>query len=50
LDRFPYFVTIRRVGATVLAGGIGKIENVTHVFHPDGRFAASNSPYPFRFR
>jgi hypothetical protein len=39
-----YLVTIRRVGATVLAGAIGEIENVNHVFQPDGRLAASNSP------
>jgi len=35
---------IRRVGATVLEGAIGEIENVSHVFHPDARLAASNSP------
>lgn len=45
-----YFVTIRRVGATVLVGAIGESENVSQVFQPDGRLAASNSPYPFRFR
>jgi hypothetical protein len=45
-----YFVTIRRVGVTVLVGAIGEIENVNHVFHPAGRLAASNSPYPFRLR
>jgi hypothetical protein len=39
-----YFVTIRRVGVTVLVGAIGEIENVSQVFHPDGRLAASNSP------
>ena len=39
-----YLVTIRRVGVTVLVGAIGEIENVSHVFHPDGRLAASNSP------
>jgi hypothetical protein len=43
-DRFPYFVTIRCVGATVLVGAMGEIENVSHVFHPAGRLAASNSP------
>jgi hypothetical protein len=41
---FSYFFTIRRVGATVLAGAIGEIEKVSHVFHPDGRFSAANSP------
>jgi hypothetical protein len=40
----PYLVTIRRVGVTVLVGAIGEIENVSQVFQPDGRFAASNSP------
>jgi uncharacterized protein (DUF983 family) len=44
----PYFVTIWRVGVTVLVGAMGEIENVNHVFHPAGRLAASNSPYPFR--
>jgi hypothetical protein len=39
-----YLVTIRRVGVTVLVGAIGEIENVSHVFHPDGRLVASNSP------
>jgi hypothetical protein len=39
-----YLVTIRRVGVTVLVGAIGEIENVSQVFHPDGRLAASNSP------
>jgi hypothetical protein len=34
----------------VLAGAMGEIENVNHVFHPAGRLAASNSPYPFRLR
>jgi len=29
------FVTIRRVGVTVLAGAIGGIENVGQLFHPD---------------
>ena len=46
-DEFSYFVTIRRVGATVLAGAMGEIENVNHVFHPTGRLAASNSLYPY---
>ena len=40
----PYVVTIWRVGVTVLVGAIGEIENVSQVFHPDGRLAASNSP------
>jgi uncharacterized glyoxalase superfamily protein PhnB len=40
----PHFVTTRRVGATVLVGAIGESENVSHVFHPAGRLAASNSP------
>lgn len=39
-----YLVAIRRVGATVLVGAIGEIENVSQVFQPDGRLAASNSP------
>jgi hypothetical protein len=34
----------------VLAGAMGEIENVNHVFHPAGRLAASNSPYPFGLR
>ena len=38
-DQFYYFVTIRRVGATVLVGAIGEIENVSHAFHPAGRLA-----------
>jgi hypothetical protein len=45
-----YFVTIRRVGVTVLIAVIGDIENVSHVFQPAGRFSAANSPYPFRFK
>jgi hypothetical protein len=45
-----YFVTIRRLGVTVLAGAIGEIENVSHVFQPAGRFSEANSPYPFRFK
>jgi hypothetical protein len=49
-DLFSYFVTIRRVGVTVLVGAIGEIENVNQVFQPAGRLAASNSPYPFRLR
>jgi len=40
----PYFVTKCLVGATVLSGAAGEIENVNQVFQPDGRFAASNSP------
>jgi hypothetical protein len=39
-DQFSYFVSIRRVGATVLVGAMGEIENVNHVFHsrrPVGR-------------
>ena len=39
-----------RVGVTVLAGAASEIENVSQVFQPDGRLAASNSPYPFRPR
>jgi hypothetical protein len=31
-------------------GAIGEIANVNHVFQPDGRLAASNSPYAFKFR
>jgi hypothetical protein len=46
-DEFSYFVTIRRVGATVLVGAMGEIENVNHVFHPAGRLAASNSLFPY---
>jgi hypothetical protein len=34
-----------RCGATVLAGTIG--ENVSQVFHLDGRLEAPNSPKPF---
>ncbi len=34
LGRFPYFVTIRRVGATVLVGAMGDIENVSQGFQP----------------
>lgn len=48
--RSPLLVTMRRVGATVVTGAIGEIEKVSQVFQPDGRLAASNSPYPFRFR
>ena len=40
----PYFVTSRRAGVSVLVGAIGEIENVSQVFHPDGRFSAANSP------
>lgn len=36
-----------RRGATVLAGTIGVIENVSRVFHLDGRLEAPNSPKPF---
>ena len=39
---FPYFVTMCRVGVTVLSGAAGEIENVNHVFQPDGRFSASS--------
>ena len=45
-----YLVTRCLVGVTVLSGAAGEIENVNQVFQPDGRLAASNSPYPFRFR
>ncbi len=48
--RYLYFVTIRRVGVTVLVGAIGEIEKVNQVFHPDGRFSAANSPYALKFR
>jgi len=34
LGRLPYFVTIRRVGATVLVGAMGDIENVSQGFQP----------------
>lgn len=43
-NQCPYCFHRWRVGATVLAGGAGEIENVSQVFQPDGRFAASNSP------
>jgi len=39
-----YFVTIRRVGVTVLVGAIGEIAKVSQTFQPEGRLAASNSP------
>jgi len=39
-----HFVNTLRVGVTVLAGAMGEIESVSQVFHPDGRFCASNSP------
>jgi len=39
-----YFVTKCLVGAIVLSGAAGEIENVNQAFQPDGRFAASNSP------
>ena len=39
-----YFVTIRRVGVTVLVGAMGEIANVSQTFHPEGRFSAANSP------
>jgi hypothetical protein len=45
-----YFVTILRVGATVLVGAIGDSEKVSHVFQPAGRFSAANSPYAFKFK
>ena len=45
-----YFVTRCLVGVTVLAGAASEIENVSQVFQPDGRLAASNSPYPFKPR
>jgi hypothetical protein len=38
-----YFVTRCRLGATAV-GAVGEIENVSQVFQPDGRLAASNSP------
>ena len=44
IQMIVYFVTRCLVGATVLSGGVGEIANVNHVFQPDGRFAASNSP------
>ena len=47
---FAHFVTKCRVGVTVLSGAAGEIENVNQVFQPDGRLAASNSPYPFKFK
>lgn len=37
------------VGVTA-AGAAGEIANANHVFQPDGRFAASNSPYALKFR
>jgi hypothetical protein len=39
-----YFVTMWRVGVTALVGAIGKIANVSQIFHLDGRFEASNLP------
>lgn len=39
-----YFVIKCLVGATVLSGGASEIANVNHVFQPEGRLAASNSP------
>ena len=44
IQMIVYFVTRCLVGATVLSGGVGEIASVNHVFQPDGRFAASNSP------
>ena len=44
-----YFVTRCRVGFASVAA-VGEIANVSHVFQPDGRFAASNSPYALKFR
>ena len=44
-----YLFTRCRVGVTA-AGAIGEIEKVNHVFQPDGRLAASNSPYAFTFK
>ena len=35
---------------TVAAGAAGEIANVSHTFHPSGRFDASNSLYPLRFK
>jgi hypothetical protein len=39
-----YFVTLWRVGVTVLVGSIGEIANVSRIFLPDGRFEVSNLP------
>ena len=44
-----HFVTRCRVGVASV-GAAGEIENVSHVFQPDGRLAASNSPYALKFR
>ena len=38
-----YLVTRCLVGTTAL-GTASEIENVNHVFQPEGRLAASNSP------
>ena len=34
----------------IAAGAVGEIANVSHIFHPDGRLAAANSPYPLMLR
>src|SRR6478752_10799680 len=44
-----HFTTRCFVGA-IAVGAVGEIANVSHVFHPDGRLAAPNSPYPLRPR
>src|SRR5947209_4796967 len=44
-----YLATRCFVGA-MAAGADGEMVNVSQVFHPDGRLAAPNSPYPLRPR
>jgi hypothetical protein len=42
--------TTRCFAGAIVEGAVGEIANVSHVFHPDGRLAAANSPYPLRLR
>jgi hypothetical protein len=45
-----YFVNRCWVGFASAVGAAGEIANVSQVFQPDGRLAASNSPYPLKPR
>jgi hypothetical protein len=38
-----YFVIMRRDAGGASLGAVGEIANVSHTFHPSGRFSASNS-------
>src|SRR5262249_2766963 len=41
---------IRPSSTLICRFAAGEIENVSHAFHPSGRFFASNSRYPLRFK